>query len=93
MIIIYLKDIFPDTKQDIDSNKNIYGFMIQNINNLELFYLNANKVFEKNLGNLKKVIENKLMILNKTPANKYFIIILYNNEKSFQFFYFYQSIK
>ena len=75
--IIYLKDIFPDTKQDVDSNKNIYGFMIQNINNLELFYLNTNKIFEKNLGNLKKVIENKLMILNKTPANKLYGFIKY----------------
>jgi hypothetical protein len=75
--IVFMNDIFPDYKLDSDSRKNIYGFIIQNNNKLELFYLTPDKKFEKNQGNLKKVIENKLMHLNKTASNKLYGFLKY----------------
>ena len=85
--IIFFKDISPNIKENIDYKKNIYGFIIQNINNLELFVYNTStKVFENNSGNIKKVIENKFNLLDKTPKNKLFGFLKYekNNEVVFK---------
>ena len=82
--IIYLKDIFPNT----ENKKNIYGYIIQNINHLELFVYNENtKIFELNSGTLKKVIEYKFSILDKTPKNKLYGFLKYekNNEVVFKY--------
>ena len=84
--IIYLKDIFPNTK-DVDGSKTIYGFIIQNVSNLELFVYNEqNKTFENNSGNIKKVVEFKYDLLDKTPKNKLYGFLKYekNNEVSFK---------
>ena len=84
--IIYLKDIFPNTKE-VKEVKNIYGFIIQNVNNLELFVYNEQtKTFEHNSGNIKKVIEFKYDLLDKTPKNKLYGFLKYekNNEISFK---------
>ena len=72
-----MTDIFPDFKQNIDLKKNIYGFIIQNDNKLELFYFTPEKKFEKNQGNLKKVVENRKEIINKTPSNKLYGFLKY----------------
>ena len=40
-----MKDVFPDTRQETDIKKSIYGFIIQNENKLELFILNSEKEF------------------------------------------------
>jgi hypothetical protein len=84
--IIYLKDIFPNTKE-VKGVKNIYGFIIQNVTNLELFVYNEQtKTFENNSGNIKKVIEFKYNLLDKTPKNKLYGFLKYekNNEISFK---------
>ena len=75
--IVYMNDIFPDFKQNIDVKKNLYGFIIQNDNKLELFYFTPEKKFEKNQGNLKKVVENRKEIINKTPSNKLYGFLKY----------------
>ena len=75
--IIFMNDIFPDYKPNIDLKKNIYGFIIQNDNKLELFYFTPEKKFEKNQGNLKKVVENRKEIINKTPSNKLYGFLKY----------------
>jgi hypothetical protein len=80
--IVYINDVFPDSKQDIDIKKNIYGFIIQNDNKLELFILNTNKEFEKNKGNLRKVIEQRHKILNKTPNNKLYGYLKYEKGRN-----------
>ena len=72
-----MNDIFPDYNPEYDSKKNIYGFIIQNDNKLELFYFNPDNKFEKNQGNLKKVVENRLILLNKTPNNKLYGFLKY----------------
>jgi hypothetical protein len=75
--IVFMNDIFPDYKPDSDSKNNIYGFIIQNDNKLELFYFTTDKKFEKNQGNLKKVVEHRFSILNKTPNNKLYGFLKY----------------
>jgi hypothetical protein len=75
--IVFMNDIFPDYKSDSDSKNNIYGFIIQNDNKLELFYFTTDKKFEKNQGNLKKVVEHRFSILNKTPNNKLYGFLKY----------------
>jgi hypothetical protein len=82
--IIYLKDIFPNTV----NKKSIYGYIIQNTDHLELFIYNENnKIFEINNGNIKKVIEFKYSILDKTPKNKLYGFLKYekNNEVVFKY--------
>ena len=84
--IIYLKDIFPNTKE-VQGGKNIYGFIIQNVTNLELFVYNEQtNIFENNSGNIKKVVEFKYELLDKTPKNKLYGFLKYekNNEVSFK---------
>jgi len=80
--IIYMKDLFPDAKQDANPIKNIYGFIIQNETKLELYYLNKNNLFEKSLGNLNKIIENKKYIMNKTPYAQLYGFIKYEKHNS-----------
>ena len=76
--IIYNKNINPNQKDNNDFRKNIYGFIIQHNNNLELwFYDTLTKIFEENSGNLKKVIEYKYNILNKTPNNNVYGFLKY----------------
>jgi hypothetical protein len=49
-------------------------------------YNTSTKVFENNSGNIKKVIENKFNLLDKTPKNKLFGFLKYekNNEVVFK---------
>ena len=72
-----MKDVFPDTRQETDIKKSIYGFIIQNENKLELFILNSEKEFEKNQGNLRKIIEHHKKLMNKTPSNKLYGYLKY----------------
>ena len=74
--IVYMNEIFHDTrshkddKDDKDKDiNNIYGFIIQNDNKLELFILNDDKIFEKNQGNVRKIIEFRKKQLKSTPPN------------------------
>ena len=76
--LVYLKDVFPDTKHEHDIKKNIYGFIIVNEESkLELYILNNSNQFEKNLGNLKKIIENFKSKLAKIPNNKMYGFLKY----------------
>lgn len=75
--IVYMKDVFPDTRLETDIKKSIYGFIIQNENKLELFILNSEKEFEKNQGNLRKIIEHHKKLMNKTPNNKLYGYLKY----------------
>ena len=80
--IVYMNEIFYDTRshKDKDNGKdkndgkdkyinNIYGFIIQNDNKLELFILTDDKIFEKNQGNLRKIIEFRTKQLKAAPPN------------------------
>ena len=80
--VIYMKDVYPDAKQDINPIKNIYGFIIQNETKLELFHLNNNKLFEKTLGNLNKIIENKKHSMSKTPYAQLYGFLKYEKKNS-----------
>ena len=80
--IVFMNDIFPDYKTDVDPKKNIYGFIIQNDIKLELFYFSPDKKFEKNQGNLKKVVENRFRLLNKTPSNKLYGFLTYEKHNT-----------
>lgn len=76
--LVYLKDVFPDTKHEHDIKKNIYGFIIENEESkLELYILNESNQFEKNLGNLKKIIENFKAKLAKIPHSKMYGYLKY----------------
>jgi len=84
--IIFFKDISPNIKENSDYKKNIYGFIIQNINHLELFvYNNDTKIFEINSGNIKKVIEHKKSLLDKTPKNKLYGFLKYEKKNEVVF--------
>jgi hypothetical protein len=80
--IIYMKDLYPDSKQNTNPIKNIYGFIIQNEAKLELFYLNNNNVFEKTLGNITKIIEYKKHIMSKTPYSQLYGFLKYEKKNS-----------
>lgn len=81
--IIYIKDIFPNSKLNSDDKDNIYGFIIQNFNKLELFnYVHSDKKFVKNIGNLKKVREYKKESLDKSPPNKIYGFLKYEKDNS-----------
>ena len=70
--IIYMNEIFHDIRSGKDDGKNtnnIYGFIIQNDNKLDLFILSDEKIFEKNQGNLRKIIEYRKKQLKATPPN------------------------
>jgi len=71
--IVYMNEIFHDTKsqkdKDINDINDIYGFIIQNDNKLELFILTDEKIFEKNQGNLRKIIEFRKKILKTVSPN------------------------
>jgi hypothetical protein len=84
--IVYMKDVFPDTKQETDIKKNIYGFIIQNENKLELYILNSNKEFEKNQGNLRKIIEHHKKNMSKTPNNKLYGYLKYEKGREIPIF-------
>ena len=62
----YSKDNDKDDDKDIN---NIYGFIIQNDNKLELFILTDDKIFEKNQGNIRKIIEFRKKELKSTLPN------------------------
>ena len=79
--IVMMKDIFPSSKTETEYAKNIYGFIIQNDNKLELYTISGNK-FEKNPGNLKKIIENKKSQLDKTPNSKLYGFLKYEKSGS-----------
>lgn len=84
--IVSMKDIFPSFKEESNYIKNIYGFIIQGDNKLELYTIFGNS-FEKNPGNLKKIIENRKNKLDKTPTNKLYGYLKYektNYEPSFK---------
>jgi hypothetical protein len=83
--IVYMKAVFPDTKQETDIKKNIYGFIIQNENKLELYILNSNKEFEKNQGNLRKIIEHHRKTMNK-PPNKLYGYLKYEKGRDYPIF-------
>jgi superfamily II DNA or RNA helicase len=80
--IILMKEIFPSAKQDANYIKNIYGFIIQNENKLELYTLTPEGGFEKSLGNLKKVIESRKTALNKLMPNKLYGYLKYEKINS-----------
>jgi len=85
--IVLLKHIYPDSKEHKQYEKNIYGYIIKNINDLELFNYNTQiKKFEIDNGNLKKIIEYKYDLLQKTSNNKLFGFLKYekNNEIVFK---------
>jgi len=78
--IVYMNEIFHDTRIQKDKHHNskggdkdindIYGFIIQNDNKLELFILTDEKIFEKNQGNLRKIIEfRKKQLKARIPNN------------------------
>lgn len=77
--IVYMNEIFHDNRSQNVSHKNkdfgtkdinnIYGFIIQNDFKLELFILTDNKKFEKNQGNLRKIIEFRKNMIKTTPPN------------------------
>ena len=69
--IVYMKDVFPDTRQETDIKKSIYGFIIQNENKLELFILNSEKEFEKNFLLMKECNKWNYRIIKKV-----FMIVL-----------------
>ena len=76
--IIYYKNIYPNQKDNNATTNQIYGFIIQNNTNLELwFYDIKTKEFIENSGNLKKVLEYKYNILNKTPNNNIYGFLKY----------------
>jgi hypothetical protein len=81
--IISISDVFPShdhgPKQNLD--KSIYGFIICNGNRLELFILNDSGEFEKNQGNLKKVIELRKNQMSKTPYSKLYGFLRYEKDK------------
>ena len=83
--IVYMNEIFHDTRsrkgsdtmiqketkdaRDARDIENIYGFIIQNESKLELFILTDEKVFEKNQGNLRKIVEFRKNQMKLTPNN------------------------
>ena len=81
--IIYYNDIFPsNNKHQSNSDKQIYGFIIQNDTKLELYVINPNtNVFEKNQGNVRKIIEFRKAHLQKTPHNKIYGYIIYEKNR------------
>ena len=74
--IIYMKNIFPENKLDSNPIKNIYGFIIQNENNLDAYHITAQNTFEKTL-NKKKIIEYKHNIMKKTPHSQIYGFLKY----------------
>ena len=77
-----MKDVYPNSKEDDNPLNNIYGFIIQNESKLELFQFNKNKVLEKELGNLNKIIEYKKSIMNKTPNAQIYGFLKYEKKDS-----------
>jgi hypothetical protein len=100
--LIYMKDIYPDYKEDINNeNKNIYGFIIAVNDKLELYVATENNnknnnndklqqihniTFEKNLGNIKKVIEFKKSLLKIRPNGKIYAYLKYEKDKELPVF-------
>jgi hypothetical protein len=79
--VVFIKDIFPDYINDSDMKKNIYGFIIAFGGKMDLFILNDDGKFDKNLGNLKKIVENKKNQLELTPNNNFFGYLKYEKDK------------
>lgn len=76
--IVYINEVFHNIQErDKDAKKSIYGFIIQNVNRLELFILNDDKKFEKNTGNLKKIVEYRKNSMKVTPNNKLYGFLRY----------------
>jgi len=80
--IVYMKDIFPNQKHSSKPKENIYGFIIQNEATLELYSALDNNTFEKNLGNLKKVKEQRKSIMDKTPNSKLYGFLKYEKQNT-----------
>lgn len=87
--IVYINEIYHDTVSqnknqiNIKTNisikdiENIYGFIIQNDYKLELFILTDEKIFEKNQGNLRKIIEYRKNQIKQTPPNNLYGYLKY----------------
>lgn len=91
--IVYMNEIFHDARSMTESEKkltqvkqgtlnikdidNIYGFIIQNDYKLELFILTDDKKFEKNQGNLRKIIEFRKNQMKATPPNNLYGYLKY----------------
>ena len=75
--IVYLAEVFQDIKGEKDIKKSVYGFIIQNINKLELFILDDEKKFIKNQGNLRKIVESRKNQMKTTPNNKFYGFLKY----------------
>ena len=80
--IVYMKDIFPNQKHSSNPKENIYGFIIQNEATLELYSALDNNTFEKNLGNLKKVKEQRKSIMDKIPNSKLYGFLKYEKQNT-----------
>ena len=68
--IVHMHEIFHNIKPEADIKKSFYGFIIQNDTRLELYILNSTGDFEKNQGNLKKIVEYRKNLMKKVPNNK-----------------------
>ena len=80
--IIYNNEIFHAGNKQTLADKTIFGFIIQNEAKLELFTINPNtRVFEKNQGNIKKIVEFRKAQLEKTPHNKIYGYLKYEKGK------------
>ena len=79
--VVFIKDIFPDYINDSDMKKNIYGFIIAFDGKMDLFILNDDGKFDRNLGNLKKIVENKKKQIELTPNNNFFGYLKYEKDK------------
>jgi hypothetical protein len=88
--IVYMNEIFHDTRsrkgsdtmihkdaKDTRAIDNIYGFIIQNDSKLELFILTDEKIFEKNQGNLRKIVEFRKNQMKTTPNNNLYGYLKY----------------
>ena len=60
-----------------DKDMNVYGFIIQNDNKLELFILTDDRYFEKNQGNIRKIIEYRKNKMKDTPPNNLYGFLKY----------------
>ena len=84
--IVLTKHIYPDSKEHKQYEKNIYGYIIKNVSNLELYNYNTQiKQFELDNGNLKKIIEYKYDLLIKTPRNKLYGFLKYEKNNDIVF--------
>ena len=62
--IIYIQDLYPNSKPDTNPINNIYGFIVQNESKLELFQFMAASHMDRGLGErkLKEIIKKYIII-------------------------------